>query len=199
MNTRKQKKEESRKLIVDAAAQRFRREGLAGATIAHILSDAGLTHGAFYAHFDSKEALQAEAFRSAADETSDRWTQNIADLPLDGAVRLLLGRGLGNYHLKHPETGCPFAAAGSEVARGSADIRKAYEESLLAVAAKVSLALGDGTDVDTALAIHAMCLGGITMARSVSSDEAALRILRACRQFVLERHAIHSEKGAAEY
>jgi TetR/AcrR family transcriptional repressor of nem operon len=199
MNTRKQKKEESRKLIVDAAAQRFRREGLAGATIADILSDAGLTHGTFYAHFDSKEALQAEAFRSAADETSDRWTQNIADLPLDGAVRLLLGRGLGNYHLKHPETGCPFAAAGSEVARGSADIRKAYEESLLAVAAKVSSALGDGTDVDTALAIHAMCLGGITMARSVSSDEAALRILRACRQFVLERHAIHSEKGAAEH
>lgn len=95
MNTRKQKKEESRKLIVDAAAQRFRREGLAGATIADILSDAALTHGTFYAHFDSKEALQAEAFRSAADETSDRWTQNIADLPLDGAVRLLLGRGLG--------------------------------------------------------------------------------------------------------
>ena len=105
MTTRKQKKEESRKLIVDAAAQRFRREGLAGATIADILSDAGLTHGTFYAHFESKEALQAEAFRSAADETSDRWTQNIADLPLEGAVRLLLGRGLGQYHFPktHPE------------------------------------------------------------------------------------------------
>ena len=187
MTKRAELKVESRNRIVDAAAKRFLSEGMEGATISKVLGDAGLTHGTFYAHFDSKEALLAEAFLTAAAETSERWISGVSDLSTNQGIGLLLARALGTAHLKNPETGCPFVAAGSEVWRSHNDIRKAYEEGMLAVAGKVAGSLGDESNIDHAIAIHAICVGGLTMARSVASEEVALRILRACRQFVLKR------------
>ena len=189
MTKRAEQKVETRGRIVDAAAKRFLTEGMEGATITKVLGDAGLTHGTFYAHFQSKEALLAEAFLTAAAETSERWIKGVPDLPTNQGVGLLLARSLGHAHLKHPETGCPFVAAGAEVWRSHQDIRKAYEEGMLAVAGKVANSLGNGddADVDHAIAIHAISIGGLTMARSVASEEVALRVLRACRQFVLKR------------
>jgi TetR/AcrR family transcriptional regulator, transcriptional repressor for nem operon len=187
MTRRSEKKLETRNRIVDAAAKRFLAEGMEGATISKVLGDAGLTHGTFYAHFQSKEAMLAEAFLAAAADTSERWINGVSDLSTNQGIGLLLARALGTAHLKHPEQGCPFAAAGAEVWRGHADIRKGYEEGVLAVARKVTESLGDESEIDRALAIHAICTGGITMARSVANEEVALRILRACRQFVLMR------------
>ncbi|WMT76324.1 TetR/AcrR family transcriptional regulator [Bradyrhizobium sp. Ash2021] len=187
MTKRAEQKVETRTRIVDAAAKRFLIDGIEGATISKVLGDAGLTHGTFYAHFQSKETLLAEAFLTAAAETSERWIVGVSDLSTNQGIGLLLARALGNAHLKHPETGCPFVAAGSEIWRSHNEIRKAYEEGMLAVAAKVADSLGDQADVDHAIAIHAICIGGLTMARSVASEEVSLRVLRACRQFVLKR------------
>lgn len=186
MTKRADQKRETRNRIVDAAAKRFLAEGMEGATISKVLGDAGLTHGTFYAHFQSKEAMLAEAFLTAAAETSERWISGISDLSTNHGIGLLLARALGTAHLKHPEQGCPFVAAGAEVWRSHPDIRKAYEEGILAVAGKIANSLGDESDIDRALAIHAICTGGITMARSVANEEVALRVLRACRQFVIK-------------
>jgi TetR/AcrR family transcriptional repressor of nem operon len=187
MTKRAEQKMETRKKIVDSATRKFLTEGLEGATIAGVLGDAGLTHGTFYAHFKSKEAMLAEAFVAAAAETSERWIKGVSDLSTSQGIALLLARGLGAGHLHHPETGCPFVAAGAEVWRTHKDIRQAYEEGMLAVASKVAESLGDEDDIDQALAIHAICTGGLTMARSVANEEVALRIMRACRQFVIKR------------
>ena len=198
MTKRAELKVESRNRIVDAAAKRFLSEGMEGATISKVLGDAGLTHGTFYAHFDSKEALLAEAFLTAAAETSERWISGVSDLSTNQGIGLLLARALGTAHLKHPETGCPFVAAGSEVWRSHGDIRNAYEEGMLAVAGKVAGSLGDEGNIDHAIAIHAICIGGLTMARSVASEEVALRILRACRQFVLKRLQSRNAEAAGK-
>ncbi len=185
MTKRAQQKVKTRRKIVDAATRRFRSEGLEGATIAKVLGDVGLTHGTFYAHFQSKDALLAEAFVAAAAETSERWIKGISGLPTRQGVGLLLARNLGTAHLSHPETGCPFVAAGAEVWRSTGELREAYEEGMLAVARKVAGSLGDEENIDRALAIHAISIGGLTMARSVASEKVALRVMRACRQFVL--------------
>jgi TetR/AcrR family transcriptional repressor of nem operon len=187
MTKRSQQKIKTRTKILDAATRRFRIEGLEGATIAKVLGDAGLTHGTFYAHFRSKEALLAEAFVAAAAETSERWIKGVAELSPRQGVGLLLARGLGTAHLNNPETGCPFVAAGAEVWRGTDELREAYEQGMLAVARKVAGSLGNEQNLDQALAIHAICIGGLTMARSVADEKIALRVMRACRQFVLER------------
>lgn len=186
MSKRSEEKSRTRTRILEAATRRFRVEGLEGATIANVLGDAGLTHGTFYAHFASKEALLAEAFVAAAAETSERWIKGVAALPAEHGVGLLLARNLGTAHLKNPEAGCPFVAAGAEVWRGSPELRQAYEQGMLAVARKVAGALGDEDDLDLALAIHAICIGGLTMARSVRDEKVALRVMRACRRFVIE-------------
>ena len=187
LTKRAAQKRKTRTKIVDAARKRFLIEGVEGATIAKVLGDAGLTHGTFYAHFQSKEALLAEAFLAAAAETSERWIKGVDALSTNQGIGLLLARSLGPAHLHHPETGCPFVAAGSEVWRSHSDIRQAYEDGVMAVAEKVAGSLGVEPDIDQALAIHAMCIGGLTMARSVAHEDVALRILRACRQFVLKR------------
>src|SRR5271156_1513137 len=98
MTRRSEEKANTRKKILDAASRRFRLEGLEGATIANVLGDAGLTHGTFYAHFQSKEALLAEAFVVAAAETSQRWIKGVSGLPAKQRVGLLLARNLGTAH-----------------------------------------------------------------------------------------------------
>lgn len=187
LTKRAAEKRKTRAKIVDAARKRFLTEGVEGATIAKVLGDAGLTHGTFYAHFQSKDALLAEAFLAAAAETSERWIKGVGELSTNQGIGLLLARNLGPAHLQHPETGCPFVAAGAEIWRSHSDIRAAYEEGMMAVAGKVAGSLGGEPDLDQALALHAICIGGLTMARSVAHEDVALRILRACRQFVLKR------------
>src|SRR5258708_485376 len=150
MAKRSEEKVKTRAKILEAATRRFRLEGLQGATIANVLGDAGLTHGTFYAHFESKEALLAEAFVMAAAETSERWIKGVSDLSTKQGVGLLLARGLGTTHLKNPQTGCPFVAAGAEVWRGSDELRHAYEQGMLAVARKVAGSLGNEANIERA-------------------------------------------------
>ena len=193
MTRRAEEKSKTRRRIIKAATRRFRLEGLEGATISNVLGDAGLTHGTFYVHFRSKEALLAEAFVVAAAETSERWIKGLSKAASGERIETLVARNLGTAHLKNRETGCPFVAVGAEVWRGGHELREAYERGMLAVARKVAALLGNEDDIDLALAIHAICIGGLTMARSVPDEKVALRVMRACRRFVIERLSPNQE------
>ncbi|MEA5410677.1 helix-turn-helix domain-containing protein, partial [Synechococcus sp. BA-120 BA3] len=104
-------KQAVRARILEAAAEELRRHGLSGIGIPALMRRAGLTHGAFYAHFPSRDALVAEAIRTAAAASVDG--------PL--APSLSLEQSLAAYlspeHLAHPERGCVIAALGAEGAR----------------------------------------------------------------------------------
>jgi TetR/AcrR family transcriptional regulator, transcriptional repressor for nem operon len=197
MTQRAEQKAQTRQKIVDAAARHLVSDGLQGATIGEMLRDAGVTHGTFYTHFRSKEAMLAEAFLTAAAEASDRWVKGLDDLTADQGLALLLARNLGRTHLERPEIGCPFVAAGAEVWRNGGEVKAAYEAGVLAVARKVAGALGDD-DIDRALVIHATCIGALTMARSVESETVALQIMRACRKFLLKSVVPNTETDAAD-
>ena len=122
MKVSKEQVAEHRARILAAAARLFRLRGFEDVTVAEVMKDAGLTHGAFYGHFSSKEALIAEAIGQAlAPAPEDRKTRTPAAAYADGY--------LSAEHRDDRATGCSFSSLGTEAARGSVDLRRVMTES----------------------------------------------------------------------
>src|SRR5579872_7433327 len=119
------RKEETHERIVEAAAKAIRRSGYDGTGVADIMKDAGLTHGAFYAHFASREAMLAEAADRAGAESNALAASIIATVPPDQALQALMQVYLSKKHIESIETGCPISALGSEMPRQSPEVRRA--------------------------------------------------------------------------
>ena len=111
--------------IVDAAARAIRRSGYNGTGVADIMKEAGLTHGGFYAHFASRDAMLAEAADRAAGESVAMMERIAASLPPDQALPAMLEAYLSKPHLQQVETGCATAALASEMPRQTAEVRRA--------------------------------------------------------------------------
>src|SRR4051812_31740061 len=123
-NTRK---EDTHEHIVDVAARALRREGYAGVRVADVMKEAGLTHGGFYAHFPSREALLVEALARAGKDSAGvvaRATESRRRKDAS-AFRALIEAYLSDRHLTSLETGCPVAALGSDMPRQSLAVRQA--------------------------------------------------------------------------
>jgi AcrR family transcriptional regulator len=118
-------KEASHERIVSAAARAIRRSGYNGTGVADIMKEAGLTHGAFYAHFASREAMLAEAADRAGAEANAVAAGVIAAVPPEQALQALMEAYLSKAHLESIETGCPISALGSEMPRQSPEVRLA--------------------------------------------------------------------------
>src|SRR4051794_16513771 len=125
-------KERTRARIVRAAARRFRSKGSEGAGIGDLMRDLRLTHGGFYRHFDSKEALFTEAFEQSLQEARDRVTRAIEQAPKGGELKALIDAYLDVDHLNDVRGGCPVAALASEVARRPRGTREPFLQALRA-------------------------------------------------------------------
>jgi TetR/AcrR family transcriptional regulator, transcriptional repressor for nem operon len=174
-------KEQTRARILRAAGTVFRRQGYHAAGVDTVMEEAGLTAGGFYAHFASKEALLAEALAPAAAESGAA-----RDLALEGVssrarAEAFVERYLTTKHCNATEDGCPLPALISEVARTGAPVKASFEAIIRALAARLQDQSGDGLTEDRALAIIALCIGGLGVARSVQDDAFGDCILAACR------------------
>jgi TetR/AcrR family transcriptional regulator, transcriptional repressor for nem operon len=109
---------EKHEKILEEAARLFRERGFGGVGVAEIMKAAGLTHGAFYAHFASKEALEAEAVDHAFAQSDRRVDARAAETT--DPKQVFLDHYLSPAHRDHPGTGCAIAALGPEIARDSA-------------------------------------------------------------------------------
>ena len=118
-------KEATHERIVGAAARAIRRSGYDGTGVADIMKDAGLTHGGFYAHFASREAMLAEAADQAGAESVATLTRVAAAAPPQQALRAMIRAYLSKEHVEDAETGCPVAALGSEMPRQAPEVRRA--------------------------------------------------------------------------
>src|SRR5215210_2948319 len=126
----KDQKQATRRRIIEAAGRRLKRDGIEGSGIATLMADAGLTNGAFYAHFASKEDLVANAVAEQLREQRERFSV----LPPGRAgLEQIVRRYLSVEHRDNPEDGCPSAALLDEIGRSTDAIRRAYTDSLLAV------------------------------------------------------------------
>jgi TetR/AcrR family transcriptional repressor of nem operon len=118
-------KEATHARIVDAAARAIRRSGYDGTGVADIMKDAGLTHGGFYAHFASREAMLAEAADRAGGDSVALMERVAATVPPRQALRAMLQAYLSKEHLDSVESGCAVAALGSEMPRQAPQVRRA--------------------------------------------------------------------------
>ncbi|TDM08796.1 MAG: TetR family transcriptional regulator [Ideonella sp. MAG2] len=187
-HSRMSAKEATRERIVAVAARAIRRQGYDGVGVADVMKQAGLTHGAFYAHFASREAMLAEAARQACAESATAVASVVAQAQQGEALTALLQAYLSKEHLEHAEVGCPLAALASETPRQAAEVRRATTQHLkemVDLAARQSPDWGQAAAHERALATIATLVGTVVLARAVddptlvdSLREAALKHLR---------------------
>jgi len=179
---RKSKEEtaRTRERIVDAAAKDFREKGIEATGLAELMASAGLTHGGFYRHFESKDQLIREALGSAV-ESEARW---IASLTLGGSkhpLKKLVRSYLSPAHRDSPAGGCPFAALGSELTRLQEDGREVVNQGLSQIVALIAPKIG-GASADTArlnaLVAFSTMVGAMTLARIIDDEKLSNTLLR---------------------
>jgi len=174
-NTRAAAKEASHERIVQVAARAIRRSGYNGTGVADIMKEAGLTHGAFYAHFDSREAMLAEAADRAGAESNAIAASVVAAVPPEQALQALVQAYLSKEHLAGIETGCPVSALGSEMPRQSPEVRRAATrriKEMIDLVARQSPDWGQPGAHERALVTVATLVGTLMLARAV--DDPAL-------------------------
>ena len=123
-NARAAAKDATHERIVSVAARAIRRSGYDGTGVADIMKEAGLTHGAFYAHFASREAMLAEAAGRACAESAAAAARAVASEPPGTALASMLDAYLSREHVENAERGCPLAALGSETSRQVPEVRR---------------------------------------------------------------------------
>lgn len=174
-NARAAAKEESHERIVQAAARAIRRSGYDGTGVADIMKEAGLTHGAFYAHFASREAMLAEAADRAGADSNAFAARVIAAAPPEQSLHSLMRTYLSDEHLVSIETGCPVSALGSEMPRQAPEVRRVATRRIKEMIDLVACQSPDceqSAAHERALVTVAAMVGALLMARAV--DDAAL-------------------------
>ena len=184
--------EQHREAITEVSSRLFRERGLNGVSVADLMGAAGLTHGGFYGHFASKDALAGIAARHAFEEAIGRWHKRVQGRATAAEARAALVEGyLRPQSVKDVAGGCPTAGLCVDVARepGDAAIRGAYVEGLeemVAILAAVESAGDDAADRRAALADYATMLGAMLMARATAGHAIADEILEAARERLVQ-------------
>lgn len=178
---RAQQKAATRATILDLAARRLRGEGLAGNAVHRLMRDCGLTHGGFYVHFPSKDALDVAALEQAMAEHASRDAALPPDLSRAERRKQRARRYLSRAHRDDREHGCPLAALLSEAARGAPELRETYQSLLAGVVTDAGDADGPPPPSEE-LALAALAMGGLALARAVPDPALSDAILRACRE-----------------
>lgn len=175
VSTRAAAKEETHQRIVAVAARAIRRSGYDGTGVADLMKEAGLTHGAFYAHFASREAMLAEAAGRACAESAAAVAAVVSEVPPGEALATMVRAYLSKDHCEQREAGCPLAALGSETARQAPEVRRVttrHVKEMVDLAARQSPNWGQPAAHDQALVTVATLVGALLLARAV--DDPAL-------------------------
>jgi TetR/AcrR family transcriptional repressor of nem operon len=183
----KDHKARTRRRIVETAARAFRENGLEGVGVADLMAQAGLTHGGFYAHFASKDALVEAACRHGIATTVETLDFRARNAPPGDGLRAIVRAYLSRTHRDDPAGGCILPSLAGEIARQGSATREAVTDQLRALSDVIARELpGDAAARQRrALAIAASLVGALALARVV--DDAALSdaILEATREVVL--------------
>jgi TetR/AcrR family transcriptional repressor of nem operon len=178
-------KEQTRARILECARRMFNRHGFEAVSIDQIMASAGLTRGGFYHHFANKEELYSEAIASYV-------RCNPAPLDFSAAARQIVLQMVNAYlsrqHLEDLDRHCPMIALPSDVARAGPALRRTYEMLLSGMIGVFERGVdpADGDARQAALAIAALCVGGMVLARTVEDSALATEIREAARLLALE-------------
>ena len=190
MRYSREHKLETHARIVKKASVRIREKGAHGIGVADLMKDAGLTHGGFYAHFDSREALVIEAFAYAMDRSTERWRKLAETIPPEKRMATIVETYLTPLHRDDPGHGCAVTALGAEIARESPKTRKAFAaklEQMVDMLAEQMPDLPRKAARKQALATLSSMVGALMLARIAGTGELSDEILGAGRDAALGR------------
>ncbi|MFC5729315.1 MULTISPECIES: TetR/AcrR family transcriptional regulator [Nocardioides] len=160
---------------MERAGRRFKSDGVERSGIATLMADAGLTNGAFYAHFASKDDLVATVVTDQMESQRERFRAEVLD-----------GRGLEAYlrnylspdHRDHPDEGCPSAALLEDIARGADATKRAYTDGIVALAEELAGVIDASSSLSArALSIFAAMIGTLQVTRAIADDQLADEVL----------------------
>jgi TetR/AcrR family transcriptional regulator, transcriptional repressor for nem operon len=185
MGHSQEEKAKTHQRIVDIAARRIREAGADGPGVAEIMGEAGLTHGGFYKHFDSRDDLVAEALDAAIEQGVEGFHEatNGAKDPLAAFVEWYLSTD----HREDPGTGCSVVALGADVARSGDRVRAAYRGQVERYIADMEGLIGGEDDKDTrrrAIAAVSSMVGAMLISRAIDDEKLSDEILREVRTAV---------------
>jgi TetR/AcrR family transcriptional regulator, transcriptional repressor for nem operon len=190
MRYSREHKLETHARIVKKASVRLREKGAHGIGVADLMKDAGLTHGGFYAHFDSREALVIEAFAHAMDRSTERWRKLGEQTVPDKRLATIVESYLTPVHRDDPGHGCAVPALSAEIARESPRTRKAFATKLEEMIDMLAAQIPDASPKAArkqAMAVIATMMGTMVLARVAGNGEFSEEILGAGRDAVLDR------------
>ena len=190
MTTRITRKEQSHDRIVEAAARALRRNGYAGVGVAEVMKEAGLTHGGFYAHFASRDAMIAEAVEHASHDSTTRVSLRIAAKRARGVrpLRALVESYLAEEHLLNAECGCPVAALASEMPRQQDLAAEASRGRVKALINAVSTVLPPDAGPAAAGVFAATLMGCLQLARTLGDNAQGRALLAAAVENLVRQH-----------
>ncbi|QRM34403.1 TetR/AcrR family transcriptional regulator [Microvirga sp. VF16] len=190
--------EKNRQTVIDVASHLFREHGFDGIGLKDLMESAGLTQGAFYKQFASKDDLAAQASRRALESASRRWSAAAEANPQDplGAV---VGFYLSTGHRAERMDGCPVVALGSDAARQGADVKASFEAGVRDYLKMLSLWVGEPGGEEPsgkAMAILSTMVGAVLLSRAVNDEQLSKQFLQAAAESVLtESSAGDAQEG----
>ncbi|MDD5409920.1 MAG: TetR/AcrR family transcriptional regulator [Methylobacter sp.] len=183
-----EQKTETHKQIVDAASKEFRGKGLQGIGIADLMSQVGLTHGGFYAHFKDRDALVVEAVECAAMESFGRMNEVAKSAPQGKEVNAIIDIYLSPEHRDNFRYGCLLPAIAADIARQSDSVKGAFTESLqanMSGIAKYMPAKNSKDKLDQAMMLISSMAGAMLIARAINDSTLSNMLLDSVRSQLL--------------
>ena len=191
----------TRERIVSGASAMFREQGLADVGVASLMADAGLTHGGFYSHFESREALVAEALRFALVQSAQRiYLGELGSGDKPGYSRLIR-QYLSKGHRDDPKNGCVLASLGAEVARQDGESRSVFSrgfDELVTLLANLSPARTRNARRAHVLTVISALAGALTLARAVNDVDVSDEILVSVRKTLLADELRRNERMTSQ-
>lgn len=182
-------KEETRRKLIESSRAIAKEDGFASTGVDALMASIGLTGGAFYNHFPSKQALFEALVAEEASNSADRLA--VDEGAPDGDLAKRLRSYLSTYHALHPESGCALPTLGPEIARATPVARSEVEKSLKRIQKSWST---DMDDAGAAWAVMAQCVGALLLARTVETERTRKEILASSRRFLGEALGIDALK-----
>jgi TetR/AcrR family transcriptional regulator, transcriptional repressor for nem operon len=181
--------EKNRQTVIDVASRLFREHGFDGIGLKDLMESAGLTQGAFYKQFASKDDLAAQASRRALESAFHRWSVAAAANPQDplGAV---IAFYLSMAHCAERMDGCPVVALGSDAARQGADVKASFEAGIREYLQMLGSWVGEADGEESggkSMAILSTMVGAVLLSRAVNDERLSKRFLQAAAESVLTR------------
>ncbi|UPK29176.1 TetR/AcrR family transcriptional regulator [Bradyrhizobium sp. 195] len=177
---------ENRQTVINVASRLFRERGFDGIGLKDLMKGAGLTQGAFYKQFASKEDLAVEASRRALESASGRWTDAATQNP-DDPLGAVIGFYLSGDHRGEKMDGCPIVALGSDAARQGPEVKAEFEAGIKAhldVLGRFIAGADDEASRSKAMAILATMVGAVTLSRMINDPDLAQAVLDAAAEQV---------------